>query len=141
MSQSRVQTLLEKVRAALLNDPAIGSNAGPDGVVMRCQQLSVHEMNATATQRGTIELEAHGNPNVEGPEFFAQAIRMTYSQAKDLLILEGDGRTDAELFRQEQVGGQTSQAAARKILYWPGTKQLRVEDARSFELSQFPGRR
>ena len=98
-------------------------------------------MNATPTKRGTIELEAQGNTVVEGVDFTARAIRMTYSQAKDLLILEGDGRTDAELFRQEQVGGKTSKAVAQKILYQPKTKQLRVEDARSFELSQFPGRR
>ncbi|MEE8450505.1 MAG: hypothetical protein V3R99_01285 [Thermoguttaceae bacterium] len=145
----RRMTFLDQVRTAYApvdrfdamlttNDPDV---LGPEGVVMRCQRLSVHEMGATDARRGTVELEAHGNTVVEGVDFTARAIRMTYSQAKDMLVLEGDGRTDAELFRQEQVGGQTSQAAARKILYWPKTDQLRVEDARSFELSQFPARR
>lgn len=34
MAQSRVQALLTKVRSAMLNDPAIGANAGPDGVAV-----------------------------------------------------------------------------------------------------------
>ncbi|HYW78067.1 MAG TPA: hypothetical protein VE890_00760, partial [Thermoguttaceae bacterium] len=145
----RRMTFLDQVRTAYgpvdrfdamlaTNDPDV---LGPDGVVMRCEQLAVHEMNTAGARRGTVEMEAHGNTVVEGVDFTARAIRMTYSQAKDMLVLEGDGRTDAKLYRQERVGGQTSQAAARKILYWPKTQQLRVEDARSFELSQFPGRR
>jgi len=34
MAESRAGLLLGKVRAALVNDPTIGSNAGPDGVVI-----------------------------------------------------------------------------------------------------------
>ena len=35
---------------------------------------------------------------------------MSYSEAKDLMILEGDGRSDAELFRQENSGTRAGEA-------------------------------
>ncbi len=111
---------------------------GPDGVVLHCDRLSVNQMDTPVGDRRAIELEAAGNTVVEGNTFTARAIRMTYTEAKDLLVLEGDGRTDAELFRQQQIGGPTSKAAARKILYWPSTKQIKVIGAKSLELSQFP---
>ncbi len=63
---------------------------------------------------------------------------MSYAQAKDLSILEGDGRTDAELWHQPRLGGPTSKHAARKIFYWPETNRLRVEGARSLELDRLP---
>ncbi|NQU21687.1 MAG: hypothetical protein HQ567_10415, partial [Candidatus Nealsonbacteria bacterium] len=59
--------------------------------------------------------------------------------AKGMLVLEGDGRADAELFRQQQVGGPTSKAAAQKIYYWPKIKRLKIEGARSLELNRIPG--
>ncbi len=42
---------------------------------------------------------------------------MTYAQAKDLIVLEGTGRIDAQLWRQVQVGSPTSHASARRILF------------------------
>ena len=113
---------------------------GPRGAILTCDQLGVAEMIAPSGNGRAMELEALGNTLVEGRTFTARAVRMTYAEAKDLLILEGNGRTDAELFRQEQVGGPTSKAAARKILYWPSTNRLKVDGARSLELTGFPGR-
>ena len=50
---------------------------------------------------GNMELTALDNVIAEGTNFTARSARLTYTQAKDLLILEGDGRSDAELFKQE----------------------------------------
>ena len=76
----------------------------------------------------------------EGTNFTARSARLTYTQAKDLLILEGDGRSDAELFKQE--GGQgtaASRFAAQKILYFLKTNQVNVEGVRSLDMNQVPG--
>ncbi|MBN2476662.1 MAG: hypothetical protein JXB62_18775 [Pirellulales bacterium] len=116
---------------------------GPGGAVMRCRQLSVSELRGPAgTSR---ELEAVGSVVVEGitedGNFTARAARMTYDEAKDLLILEGDGHSDASLFRQQQIGGPLSEFTARKIRYWPRTNRcLKVDGARSLR-GQFPAAR
>ncbi len=57
------------------------------------------------------------------------------------MILEGDGRTDAELYRQLAPGARASKAAARKIFYWPKTKRSYVDGARTLEFNQSPGDR
>ena len=109
---------------------------GPRGALLSCDRLSVTEMETPLDKRRTMELETVGNTRVEGQTYAARANRMTYSQAKDLLILEGNGRADAELFRQQHVGGTTSTVSARKIHYRPGTNTLDVDGVRSAELNQ-----
>ncbi|MBU4273395.1 MAG: hypothetical protein KKA28_16170 [Planctomycetes bacterium] len=111
---------------------------GPDGVTLRCDRLSVVEIPAPSGNRRSVELEAFGNTVVEGTTFTARGHRITYGEAKDLLVLEGDGRNDAELFRQLKLGTPPSRVAARKILYWPKTKRLKLIDARSLEIGRFP---
>ena len=118
-------------------DPRAPDAPGPDGVTLNCDQLSVVEMTTPAGP--SRELEAVGNTVVEGETFTARAARLTYAEAKGMLVLEGDGRADAKLFRQQQVGGSTSEAAAQKIYYWPKTKRLKIEGARSLELNRIPG--
>ena len=76
-------------------------------------------------------MEAKGNTHIEGLRlegdmFMAQADRLTYSQAKDMIVLMGDGRSDAELVRQERPGAPQSRTAAQTIKYWPTTTK-RVE--------------
>ena len=87
------------------------------------------------TDRRSIELEAAGNAIVEGAtkdgRFTARAIRMTYAEAKGLLVLEGDGRSDATLYRQQRLGAAPGEVSAQRILYWPETRQLKLEGARS----------
>ncbi len=110
---------------------------GPKGVAMHCGRLTINEMPAADGKRTTLELEAAGNPVVEGNAFTARALRMSYNEVWDLLVLAGDGRTDAELFRQQRTGGPTSRFAARKIYYWPKSKRLKVVNGRSLEIGQF----
>ena len=64
----------------------------------------------------SVELSAGGNVLVEGDSFTARSARLSFSEVKDLLVFEGDGRSDAQLFRQDRVGGPTSSASAGKIL-------------------------
>jgi hypothetical protein len=90
-------------------------------------------------KRPGIELAAGGNVLVEGEAFTARSARLTWSEAKDLLVFEGDGRSDAQLFRQLQAGAQPSSASAGKILYWRGLNRVDVEDARYLDLDQLRG--
>ena len=115
---------------------------GPRGIVIHCNRLSLRQMLSADGSQQTAEFEAAGNTVVESADYTARAIRMTYSEEKDLLVLEGDGRSDAQLFRQQQVGGPMATAAAQRILFWPGSNRLKVDGARSLELSHFqPGGR
>jgi len=75
--------------------------------------------------RWAAELVALGNAVAENVTFRALGNRITFDEAKDLLILEGDGLSDAELWRQLQVGLPASKVAAKKIWYWP--KDQRIE--------------
>jgi hypothetical protein len=118
-------------------DPDEPDSLGPQAVLVRCEQLAVRETTASTGKRKAIELEASGNILAESEVFTARGLRMTYAEAKDLLVLEGDGRTDAELFRQFQPGAERSRVAARKILYWPKTNKLWIDGARALELSGF----
>ena len=110
---------------------------GPRGIVMNCDRLSLRQTLRPNGAERAAEFEAAGNTIVESAAYTARAIRMTYSEAKDLLVLEGDGRSDAQLFRQQQIGGPMARAAAQRILFWPGTNRLKVDGARALELSQF----
>jgi hypothetical protein len=83
-----------------------------------------------------MELIAGGNVLVEGESFTARSSRLSWSEAKDLLVFEGDGRSDAQLFRQLRVGAPTSSASAGKILYWRALNRVDVDDARYLDLDQ-----
>jgi len=143
----RVMTFHDRVHTAYapverwdaILDPHDPDRLGPRGGVMHSDRLTVSQMEAPVGGQESIELEASGNTIVEGSTFTARAIRLTYAQAKDLLILEGDGRSDAELFRQTHIGGPTSKAAARKILYWPKSDRMKIDGARTIELSRRSG--
>jgi len=119
-------------------DPDCLESLGTRGIFLSCDRLAVVQMPSPTGQRPAVEMEATGNTLVENPGFTARALRMTYSEAKDLLVLEGDGRTDAELSAQKYVGGPVSNFAARKILYWPSTRRLSVDGVRSLELNDLP---
>ena len=112
-------------------------------VLLTSDTLQVAEMGGGASAEsagglGPVELQALGNAMVEGKTFTARAHRIAYAQSKDLLVMEGDGRTDAELYRQTAVGGQTGRASARKILYWPGTGRMDVDTFNSLDWSGMP---
>jgi hypothetical protein len=112
----------------------------PRAVAITSDVLSVGQAAPLpGLRRGTLELGAAGNVMVEGEAFTARSSRLSYSEAKDLLIFEGDGRSDAQLFRQERIGAPTSSASAGKILYWRGLNQVEVNDARFIDLEQLGG--
>ncbi|MFM7519125.1 MAG: hypothetical protein ACKO9B_01500 [Planctomycetota bacterium] len=90
--------------------------------------------------RSALELVAAGNVMVEGESFTARSARLSWSESKDLLVFEGDGRSDAQLYRQLRVGAPTSSASAGKILFWRALNRVDVDDARYLDFDQLaPG--
>jgi hypothetical protein len=112
----------------------------PRAVTISSDVLTVGQSPPAPGQRRTsIELAAAGNILVEGESFTARSTRLAWSEAKDLLVFEGDGRSDAQLFRQVKAGAPTSTASAGKILYWRGLNRVDVEDARYLDFDQISG--
>jgi hypothetical protein len=87
-------------------------------------------------RRGSMEMYATGNVLVEGDTFTGRSARLSWSEAKDLIVFEGDGRSDAQLYRQERVGAPMSNASAGKIFYWRGLDRVDIHDARYLDLDQ-----
>jgi lipopolysaccharide export system protein LptA len=89
---------------------------------LESQQLLVSQVR-DADGRESFALDASGNAKLEGinfqdQSFVARGNHIKYEQAKDLVILEGDGRVDAELQRQVRVGAKPEYTSSRKIDFW-----------------------
>ena len=120
-----------------------GRPRGARGVFMTSERLTIAQAPGVVAGETSMELDAAGNAEIEGlnfdgQSFFARATHLKYSQAKDLVILEGDGRTDAELSRQERIGAPVNSTQSRKIYYWRTTGRVQVDDAQHFDFDMLP---
>ncbi|HUG70674.1 MAG TPA: hypothetical protein VMM76_23195 [Pirellulaceae bacterium] len=116
------------------------SRFGPRDVVVTSQRLAIIDMGQTRDRFDAVELEATGNALVRGQTFNASGQRISYVKAKDQLVLEGDGRNYAMLSYQRTPHATPAPLKARKILFWPETKQFEISDLHSIDLqnvSQF----
>jgi hypothetical protein len=115
------------------------------GMLLACDKLSVQQVEDRAG-KNHFELSAEGDTEIEGQDpdganFQAQASRVAFDQSKDLLVLEGDGRADARLWRWQGVGGTRTEAAFRKALFWRATNEVFIDDARSLNIGSLPSTR
>ena len=110
---------------------------GATGAHMTSDALTVTEMALSKAQKW-VELEATGNVIVDGKSFTARAARIGYTSDKDQLVLEGDGRNDAEFWHQAAPGSQHSYTAAGKIRFQRKTNTLEVDDGKSLTLGSLP---
>ncbi|MCA9185715.1 MAG: hypothetical protein KDA99_08850 [Planctomycetales bacterium] len=124
----------------------------PGTVLLQCQRLTALAMGrgagaSTAPQRSTlplgptvsvgkanVELIAEGNTEVRSDRYAARAHRISYAQSKDLLILEGDGRTDAHIWYNASGSSWQSHAAAQKMKYWRAQNRVNVESGAAIDL-------
>ncbi len=130
----RVRTLYGPVadwRDRLEPDPRDGLASGV--YLLTSDRLTLAEMPASGNQPAALEVIADGNTTVEGSRFTARASRVSYARAKELLILQGDGRNDAELWLK---GSVTPDAAAQQIRFWIDTNSIQVDGARFFQINQ-----
>jgi hypothetical protein len=132
--RGRVRTLYGPVadwRDKLDPDPRDGLAEGV--YLLTSDRLALAEMQATRDDQAAIEVVADGNAAVEGSNFTARAWRVSYARAKELLILQGDGRNDAELWLK---GSVAPDAAAQQIRFWTKNNSIQVDGGRFFNLSQ-----
>ncbi len=103
------------------------------GVLMDSDRLQVAQLPAIRGQAPSYVLDASGNTtvdgNYEGANYWANAARITYEQAKDLLVLEGSGREPARLYRQTVVGGPRDTTESDRILFHPASNQVQFDRA------------
>lgn len=114
-------------------DPDRPEGFGPQGAELTCDELAVTEMTSPDGSRRHAELVATGNTVVQGETYTARATRMSYDQAKGLLVLEGDGRSDVELYYQKQVAAPVSKTLAQKLMIWPATREFKADGFRGGE--------
>jgi hypothetical protein len=105
-----------------------------DQILLSSDQLLVADMGSrTSGEPAAIEMVASGNASIEGREFSAQGWRISYARAKELVVLEGDGRNDAELWMR---GSTTPDAAAQQLRFWTNDMSIQVDGGRFLNLGQ-----
>ncbi len=118
---------------------------GPEAAVLKCEQLEVNDMSPVSGSSGrNVELRAQDNviaegTNKTGTHFTIRSARFSYAEAKGMAVVEGDGRSDAELFTQEGgPGSAVSRYSAQKFLYFPKTNEKIVEGMHTNEMDLGP---
>jgi hypothetical protein len=99
---------------------------GEQGILMTSDTMQVAQVIPPAGGEPSYELISEGNTRVDGREFTARAHRITYTSAKDMLVVKGDGRADAELW-YKQKGGNSAYLPAREIHFWPKTSAIEIQ--------------
>ena len=118
----------------------------PDVVGLDCDELRVNEDPAGrfAGQRATgglgpMEVRALGRVRLEGTQgdkgasFTAEGAAASYTQLKEVFILEGDSARNATLWVKQNAGSEPAKSVARKISYDRRTGRIKGEDIRSVE--------
>ncbi len=103
---------------------------------LTCQSVSLVQWTPEAAGSPMTELIATGDAVILGEAFEARGRRVSYNQQNDLLVLEGDGRTDANLWHATRPGAPRNQLVAGKILYRPGDGWTQIEKVRSATINQ-----
>ena len=129
-------------------------NLGKDAVVLHSEVLELADMSpVNGSSGGNMEFQALGNVSAEGTmrgdkadtpaSFNALCARLSYSRAKDQLIFEGDGRSPAELYKQQREGGVVEPFKAQKIVVFQKSgqvSQINVDGIHSLEINPGPAR-
>lgn len=123
-----------------------------DTVTLACETLEVNEdplgrpPAGSKTKIGPLEIRAIDNVEIEGRSeksgaFQAQSMTASYSQSKDMFLLEGDGQQDAVIRTRDPMSGRYSETPARSIAYWRTTGVVKLNDIqRPIDFQQFQPR-
>lgn len=111
---------------------------GPKGMILQCDAMTIRDVPTPLKDRRSIELEAADNAVVVSTSFTATANNITYDQAKDLLILKGDGRNNAHVYRQTRPGAPRDDMAAQRFFYNRKTNHLGMDAPPILELNGIP---
>jgi hypothetical protein len=97
---------------------------GSPNVRMQCQRLTISQMAPGEIRTTPLEFVATGETTVEGKSFTAKADRISYDQGKDLLVVEGNDRNPAQLWRQATPGGPRQRLEYRTFMFWPQSNRI-----------------
>lgn len=103
-----------------------------DGLSIACGQLKIASRkieNGSSTQ----ELVAERGVRVRAKQFHALADRVSFDEAKDLLILEGT--SGATLYRQRVPGGEFEPVRAKRIWFWRRDNRVRFDGTESIQIN------
>ena len=114
------------------------ADLGERGVLMTSDKLAVTEMQVGAQK--WLEMEAKENAVVEGSKFTVRASSVRYTSDKEVLTIEGNGRTDAEIWYQSVPGQPRTYTSARKLRYWIREGEFDGEDFNILDLQQLSPR-
>ena len=94
--------------------------------MLHSQRLEAAQTPPRAGGVRSWDLRAAGNATVEGKTaegaaFFAHAARMSYDEAKGLLVLEGEPRSDVVLLQQKRPGDPREETRWELLHFWPKT--------------------
>ena len=114
-------------------DPRDLQQLGSSGAVVRCRQLTVADLGDSSRSQHAIELRATGNAEASNAEYRARGERISYVRNKDLLILEGDARRQAEIWTKGRGDDTLPDFIAGKIVCRPRNGEISVDGIRRFE--------
>ncbi len=120
----------------------------PDAVTLECDELRLHEdpaakfsgtWQSSGKKMGPLEMRALGSVRIEGAShdransFTAEASSASYTQLKEVFVLEGGADRDATLWLQQNPNQPPARSVARKISYDRRSGRVKVEDIRGFQ--------
>lgn len=118
----------------------------PDSVALACDALQLSEdpaarYSAGAPRQGLGPLEARaigmvrieGVTGDQGASFTAEGASASYTQLKEIFVLEGDASRSATLWVRKDAVSEPARSVARKISYDRRTGRVKAEDIRGFD--------
>lgn len=113
----------------------INPNSEPqeNDILLSCDKLVVAQGRPGNEGTRPLDMRALGNVFVEGQAFQATGDRVTYDQSKDMLILRGNGQTDAKIRYRKDNKSATIDKSASEFKFYPGKREAVFNEFRSLE--------
>ena len=109
----------------------------PRGSVnLRCDRLQLAQWASRSDNKSFTEMLATGNTHLFSDDFEATANRVSYSQASDVLVVEGTPRTDANLwFKQTPNDKNPTHLIAEKISYRISDQRTQIQSVKNMNIN------
>ena len=137
VSASTVRSAAGKAKLDVENP----DQAGPEAMALTCDALTVREAPGRAGRRPRLAGARDAGEHASRRNGYSgTGLSVDLLPAK---VADGDGRgwrSDASVFRQEKLGGPRSNTTASRILYWPSTKRIEVDNGQFIDLGPSRGK-
>jgi hypothetical protein len=102
----------------------------PGALYLRCDVLEVLDTpaNEQANKPANKEMDGRGNVFVQGDDFYAHALRVTYNQLKQQVILYGSKEAPARMVRRIGQGNKEETIDGLTIIHNRGTGRTTVDN-------------